>query len=105
MTLLFVEFVSTFMLILSLLLMLAILLKHFKGMQAPAHWVYFLGAFSLLAMSSTYSRIFPGDAQLDTLIRLVANVSIFMGSYELFKRYESKPLIVPPPAKKRRRRK
>ncbi len=85
-----IEFFSIFFLIVGLLLLLAVLLKHFRGMKAPAHWVYFLGAFSLLAISSAYTNLFGGDVRMmDSIIRLVANLSIFMGSYEVFKRYES----------------
>ncbi len=86
-----IEFISTFLLILSLLLLAAVLLKHFKGMQVPAHWVYYLGAFCLLAISSAYSKILQADsASLDTALRFVANLSIFLGSYEIFRRYESR---------------
>lgn len=109
MVLLVVEFVSIFLLILSLLLLLAMLLKHFKGMDAPAHWVYYLGAFALLAISSAYTRLFAGDfASLDTVLRLVANISIFLGSYEIFRRYEtsvSKTLNIQEPEKKAKKRK
>ncbi len=90
MVFLIIEFLSIFFLVLGMLLLLAVLLRHFRGMNAPAHWVYFLGAFSLMAISSAYTKIFNGDAgTVDGLIRLVANLSIFLGSYEVFIRYES----------------
>lgn len=90
MVLVVVEFISTMLLILSLLLLSATLVKHFKGMQLPAHWVYYMGAFSLLAISSAYTHALGDFALLDTGLRFVANISIFLGSYELFRRYESR---------------
>lgn len=90
MNLLIVEFISTFFLILSLLLLVAVLLKHFRGMRLPAHWVYYLGAFSLLAMSNALTKLSGMDyAAFDTWLRLVANLSILLGSYEIFRHYES----------------
>lgn len=88
---LIVEFISTFFLILSLLLLTAVLLKHFRGMKLPAHWVYYLGAFCLLAISSASTRLLNADfASVDVWLRFVANLSILLGSYEIFKRYESR---------------
>ena len=93
MALLIVEFISILLLILSLLLLTVVLLRHFKGMNAPAYWLYYLGAFSLLAISGVYTRLLeiqPTD--LDSIVRFVAHLSIFIGSYEIYKRYESRIL-------------
>lgn len=91
MALFIIEFISTFLLIVSLLLLSAVLLKHFKGMQAPAYWVYYLGAFALLAIGNAYTKLFQGSfSSVDIALRFVANLSIFLGSYEIFKRYESR---------------
>ncbi len=90
MNLLIVEFISTFFLILSLLLLVAVLLKHFRGMRLPAHWVYYLGAFSLLAMSNALTKLSNMDfTSFDIWLRFVANLSILLGSYEIFRHYES----------------
>ena len=86
-----IEFVSMFFLILSLLLLSAVLLKHFRGMALPAHWVYYLGAFSLMAISTALTKLGNSDiAALDVALRFVANLSILLGSYEIFRHYESR---------------
>ena len=108
MTLIIVEFVSMFFLILSLLLLSAVLLKHFRGMALPAHWVYYLGAFSLMAISTAFTKLWNIDvAAIDVGIRFVANLSILLGSYEIFRHYESRisSKLKAKPSKKKRRRK
>lgn len=105
---LIIEFVSTFFLILSLLLLTAVLLKHFRGMALPAHWVYYLGAFCLMAISNASTKLLGVDfSSVDVWLRFVANLSIFLGSYEIFKHYESKissKLAGKKPTKKKRKK-
>ncbi|MBI2076069.1 MAG: hypothetical protein HYT72_02360 [Candidatus Aenigmarchaeota archaeon] len=108
MTLIIVEFVSMFFLILSLLLLSAVLLKHFRGMALPAHWVYYLGAFALIAISTAFTRLLNADfSSVDVWLRFAANLSILLGSYEIFRHYESRissKLKKAKPLKKRRKR-
>ena len=106
---LIIEFISMFFLIVSLLLLSAVLLKHFRGMALPAHWVYYLGAFSLMAISTALTKLGNSDiAALDVALRFVANLSILLGSYEIFRHYESRissKLTKRQPAKKKRKTK
>ena len=107
MMMLIIEFVSTFFLILSLLLLTAVLLKHFRGMALPAHWVYYLGAFCLMAISSALTKLLNADfSSVDVWLRFVANLSILLGSYEIFKHYESRiSSRLKSPTRKKRKRK
>ncbi len=68
------------------------LLKHFKGMQTPSFWVYFLFGFILISLHSallTVSKVSQYQLYLH-LLRLVGYLTIFIGIVRLFVSYESK---------------
>ncbi|MBI2971323.1 MAG: hypothetical protein HYY37_02810 [Candidatus Aenigmarchaeota archaeon] len=108
------EILSISLIIASALLLSFTLIKHFRGMQVPPYWMYFIMGFILLALSNFYERIAdtPEIAVINPWIKLVASASLFFGAFEIFRMYESRVSVrlaqtnaSAPPAKPVRKRK
>lgn len=87
------DFFSMLMFVASFIVLAYVLLKHFKGMQVPPYWIYFIGGFALLSIESFISQSAPDNERvmvLGVVIKLMANFSILFASLEIFKIYESK---------------
>lgn|SRR3989338_6645203 len=86
------ESVSIGLIILSFILLVTVLIKHFKGMEYPPYWIYFIGGFILLSLNSVFANIAPQTemaSSVNIMLKLLANFSIFLGSFEVYRRYES----------------
>ncbi len=88
----FLDFMSIGFIILSFGLLGAVFIRHFKGMDVPPYWIYFLGGFAMLSISTMYMKLVPYEEPfitIDILLRFMASFSIFLGSFDIFRRYES----------------
>lgn len=92
MIVLILDFLSILFLVLSFGLLGGVILRNFKGMAVPPYWVYFIGGFILLSVSAIFLKIVPNEEPfftIEILLRFVAGLSIFLGSFEIYRRYES----------------
>jgi len=83
------EAVSVFFLFLASILIVIILYNYFKGVQVPYFWIYFFVAFLLLTINNIFLVVLPETdfySMFSISIKLMTNVFIFLGIYELYKR-------------------
>lgn len=102
----YADFASITLLILSFLLLGLILARHFKGMRYPPYWIYFLGGFSLLSVQGMFATVAPQGESFETvneMLKLVASFSIFLGSFEIYRRYEAKIPVLANETKKQKK--
>ena len=73
----------------SFLLLAYILAKHFRGMRVPPYWIFFIFGFVLLSVHGVYVTLDAGpDVKLAIpWIKLLASLSILIGSYDIFRTY------------------
>ncbi len=85
------EMLSIAFIVSSFVLLSYTLLKNFRGMQVPPYWIYFLLGFVLLAINNIYGNLVatPDLAAINQWIKLFSTLSLLLGSYEIFRAYES----------------
>ncbi len=86
------ETISIALIVLSFVMLVIVLVKHFKGMEYPPYWIYFIGGFILLSLNSVFSNIAPRTelaSNINMMFKLLASLSMFLGSFEVYRRYQS----------------
>ncbi len=86
------ETISIGLIVMSFVLLMIVLVKHFKGMEYPPYWIYFIGGFIMLSLDSVFSNIAPQTelaSSINMMLKLLANMSMFLGSLEVYRRYQT----------------
>ena len=83
------DMLSIFFLFLASSLVAVILYNYFKGLEVPYFWIYFFVAFLLLTINNVLLVLLPNtefNSTFSTSIKLITNIFIFLGIYQLYKR-------------------
>ena len=83
------DMISIFFLFVASIMIIIILYNYFKGLQVPYFWIYFFVAFLLLMVNNILFVLLPETefySMFRVSIKLIINIFIFLGIYELYKR-------------------
>jgi len=88
------DIVSLFLLIITFFLLGYIFLKHFRGMRIPPYLIYYMTAAGLLSLNNIFILFTPSELEpfytIVVAMKFAATTSIFLGAFELYRRFETK---------------